>query len=166
MEIVGEKVVLRAAEVQDQEMLRNLIEDPDITKITRGYQRPAALFRQMSCFRIPQGSKGNLCRIVADKQCPQTGLSRSPIQTRTGNVRRSRLNLENPFGAKATDRMRSMHWSCLLLRSFGWTAWNLIFWRTIRLQENCLKNAALSRYGYKKAEQIGTDIAGTYVLTE
>lgn len=74
MEIVGEKVVLRAAEVQDQEMLRNLIEDPDITKITRGYQRPAALFRQMSCFRIPQGSKGNLCRIVADKQCPQTGL--------------------------------------------------------------------------------------------
>ena len=36
MEIVGEKVVLRAAEVQDQEMLRNLIEDPDITKITRG----------------------------------------------------------------------------------------------------------------------------------
>lgn len=74
MEIVGEKVVLRAAEAQDRELMQSLIEDPDITKRTGGYRRTNVQERRTLCFPALPDSDRNLCRVIAQKGCPETGL--------------------------------------------------------------------------------------------
>ena len=40
--LTGKKVILRAAERQDQGMLLGLIRDPRIVKVTKGYQYAAS----------------------------------------------------------------------------------------------------------------------------
>ena len=42
MDITGHKVILRAIEEQDKELLLDLIKDPEISKVTRGYSRPVS----------------------------------------------------------------------------------------------------------------------------
>lgn len=74
MDIIGNKVVLRAMEEQDREMLLNLIQDPDVTKITGGYPQPVSYERQMSWFRSVSNSSRILHRIITDKENPRIGL--------------------------------------------------------------------------------------------
>ena len=53
MDITGNKVILRAIEEQDKELLLDLIKDPEISKVTRGYSRPVSYEHQLRWFRSP-----------------------------------------------------------------------------------------------------------------
>lgn len=74
MKLTGNRVILRPVEEQDQEMLLNLIEDPETARITGGYSRPASYEHQRNWFRAFHGSEGSLRCIIADKDHPETGL--------------------------------------------------------------------------------------------
>ena len=74
MDIMGKRVVLRAIEEQDKEMLLDLIQDPDITKVTVGYPQPVSYDHQIHRFRALSDSPDGLRRIIADKENPAAGL--------------------------------------------------------------------------------------------
>lgn len=74
MEIIGDKVVLRPMEEQDAEMLKDLIEDPKITKVTGGYSGPVSYDHQINWFHCTDFFGGGLNRIIADKDNPGTGV--------------------------------------------------------------------------------------------
>lgn len=74
MKIEGNKVILREMGEQDQEMLLNLIQDPEIEKMTGGYSSPVSYEHQINWFRSQSDSAGSVRCIVADKEKPETGL--------------------------------------------------------------------------------------------
>lgn len=74
MEITGDKVVLRSMEEQDEEMLKELIEDPKIAKVTGGYSGPVSYDHQINWFHSAAFSRGGLHGIIADKDNPRTGI--------------------------------------------------------------------------------------------
>lgn len=74
MEIAGNKVVLRTAKEQDEELLISLVQDPGIAKVTGGYPSPASYGHQMDWFCIRADSDGNQRYIIADKGNPRVGL--------------------------------------------------------------------------------------------
>lgn len=74
MEIVGNRVVLREIEWQDEEMLLNLIKAQEASKMTGGYTSPVSYAHQMDWFRsLPEGA-GSLRRVIADKERRKDGL--------------------------------------------------------------------------------------------
>lgn len=73
MEITGDRVILRTIQEQDRELLLNLINDPEITRITGGYSLPASYEHQMDRFRFVPESIGRLYSIIADRKNPQNG---------------------------------------------------------------------------------------------
>lgn len=74
MEVTGDKVILRTIQEQDRGLLLNLINDPEITRITGGYSLPASYEHHMDRFRSMPESIGCLYSIIADRKNPQTGL--------------------------------------------------------------------------------------------
>lgn len=74
MNIAGNKVILRAIEEQDKEMLLHLIQVPEMAKMTGGYSGPSSYTHQMNWFRALPESAGNLRSIIADKERPEIGL--------------------------------------------------------------------------------------------
>jgi RimJ/RimL family protein N-acetyltransferase len=74
MKIVGNRVILRTIEEQDQEMLLSLIKDPEIAKVTGGYSGPISYGHQMNWFRSLPDFPGDLRGIIADKKHPEIGL--------------------------------------------------------------------------------------------
>ena len=74
MEIAGNRVVIRSVEEQDQEMIRNLVADPEIVKVTGGYPPLTSCGHHVEWFRAMSGSAGNLYKIIADKENPRTAL--------------------------------------------------------------------------------------------
>ncbi len=74
MEFAENKVVLRTVERQDRGMLEELIQDPEIAKVTGGYPSPPSYDHQMDWFCAREGSACNLRYIIADKDTPQAGL--------------------------------------------------------------------------------------------
>ena len=74
MDITGNKVVLRTVEEQDQEMLLNLIEDPEAAKVTGGYPLPVSYDHQIKWFRSMENSADSLYRIIAERENPRNGL--------------------------------------------------------------------------------------------
>lgn len=74
MSITGGKVILRAAKGPDLGMLLNLSRDPEIVKVTKGYQSLSAGMHPAyrSCF-LPVPSDG-LRRIIAAREKPEEGL--------------------------------------------------------------------------------------------
>ena len=74
MDITGNKVVLRTVEEQDQEMLLNLIEDPEAAKVTGGYHLPVSYDHQIKWFRSMENSADSLYRIIAERENPRNGL--------------------------------------------------------------------------------------------
>lgn len=74
MDIVGNKVLLRAVEEQDRGMLVSLINDPEITKVTGGYSYSSSYEHQINWFRSIPNSVGSLHSIIADRKSPQIAL--------------------------------------------------------------------------------------------
>lgn len=74
MVIAGNRVVLRSVEEQDQEMIRNLVADPEIVKVTGGYLPLTSCGHHIEWFRAMSGSAGSLYEIIADKGRPRTAL--------------------------------------------------------------------------------------------
>ena len=74
MSITGGKVILRAAKRPDLGMLLNLSRDPEIVKVTKGYQSLSAGMHPAyrSCL-LPVPSDG-LRRIIAAREKPEEGL--------------------------------------------------------------------------------------------
>lgn len=74
MDAAGDKVILRGMKEQDRELLLNLVEDPEITKVTGGYPCSLSCDRQMRWFCSLPESAGNLRGIIGDKESPAEGL--------------------------------------------------------------------------------------------
>lgn len=76
MDITGRKVILRAADMQDRAMLQDLIQDPEVMKVTGGYGGTASRLQWRSRVRpfLAPDTPGSLRRVIADREIPETGL--------------------------------------------------------------------------------------------
>lgn len=72
--VIGDKVLLRAIEEQDKEMLMNLSSDPEIIKVTGRYSYSASSDYQLSGFYPVSSFADSLHRIIADRNSPRTAL--------------------------------------------------------------------------------------------
>lgn len=97
-DITGGKVILRTAKMQDREMLLNLIRDPEIMKVTKGYQNPVTGRYLVGRFGSPEAPAGSVRRIIADQGDPESGL---------GIIMLSDLNKENRTAKMQIKLLRS-----------------------------------------------------------
>lgn len=74
MYITGNKVMLRAVEEPDREMLQNLIQSQEMTKMTGGYGGLISYEHQLNWLRSESGSSGSIRSIIAEKENPSFGL--------------------------------------------------------------------------------------------
>ena len=91
MNIVGELVILRALEEQDNKVLLELINDPETEKMIGGYSYPVSRERQISWFRGLSGHADfhTLRCMIADRQEPETAVGTvilSDIETKNGTA--------------------------------------------------------------------------------
>lgn len=96
--IMGSKVILRAARVQDQGMFLGLTWDPEIVKVTKGYQSPVPGRYSINRSGFLRVSAGGLRRIIADQEDPEKGL---------GVIMLSDLNKENRMAQIQIKLLRS-----------------------------------------------------------
>ncbi len=74
MNILGEKILLRAIDIKDAEMLLDIINDPDTEKMLGGFSFPVSLENQKKWIS-ELNTKGDLLRcIIADKKNESIGL--------------------------------------------------------------------------------------------
>ena len=73
-EITGRKVILRAEKTEDREMLLGLIRDPEIVKVTKGYQSLVPAVHSVDRSGFLPASAGSLRRIIAVREDPETGI--------------------------------------------------------------------------------------------
>lgn len=64
MEIYGEKVKLRAIEIEDMEMLREIVNDPETEKMVGGWSFPISSYQQQKWFERVSGDNNNLRFII------------------------------------------------------------------------------------------------------
>ncbi|MBE6970664.1 MAG: GNAT family N-acetyltransferase [Ruminococcaceae bacterium] len=64
MNIYGQKVMLRAMEPQDMEMLRGMVNDPDIERMVGGWSFPISQYEQMKWYERVVGDNKNLRFII------------------------------------------------------------------------------------------------------
>lgn len=91
MEITGDKVILRQINEQDKDLLLDLSQDTEVTKVTGGYASPKSFMHPMRVFYSLQNSASHLPCIIADKENPQTGwgtiiLSHMDFNRRTAEI--------------------------------------------------------------------------------
>lgn len=67
MNIKGKIVTLRAMEEEDQELLREMINDPDIEKMVGGYSFPVSKAQQLSWFHTNSNTQDNIRLIIETK---------------------------------------------------------------------------------------------------
>ena len=68
MIIKGKKVILRAIEESDLEMLRDMINDPEIAKVTVGRSNPVSSYDQKKWFETSGRSTDNLIRLIIETE--------------------------------------------------------------------------------------------------
>lgn len=68
MNIKGKIVTLRAMEEEDQEMLREMINDPDIEKMVGGYSFPVSREQQLNWFRSNGNTQNNIRLIIETEE--------------------------------------------------------------------------------------------------
>jgi RimJ/RimL family protein N-acetyltransferase len=68
MNINGKIVTLRAIEEEDQELLREMVNDPEIEKMVGGYSFPVSKKQQKSWFESNGNSHNNLRLIIETKE--------------------------------------------------------------------------------------------------
>ena len=74
MKIAGDKVILRAVEEQDREMLPKLIQSQEMPKLAGGYGGSVSYEHQLNWLRSESDSSGNIRSIIAEKENPSVGL--------------------------------------------------------------------------------------------
>lgn len=74
MKIAGDKVILRAIEEQDRELLFNLIRTSESGTAAGGYPVPKSYGHQMNWFRSAKDCTDGLRCIIADRERPEAGL--------------------------------------------------------------------------------------------
>jgi RimJ/RimL family protein N-acetyltransferase len=75
MNIRGKFVTLRAMEEEDQEMLREMINDPDIEKMIGGYSFPVSREQQLKWFHSNSNTQNNIRLIIETKENVAVGLT-------------------------------------------------------------------------------------------
>ena len=68
MNIRGRIVTLRAMELEDQELLREMINDPETEKMVVGYSFPVSTENQINWFRSNSNNSNNLRLIIETEQ--------------------------------------------------------------------------------------------------
>lgn len=68
MNIKGKIVTLRAMEIEDQEMLREMVNDPEIEKMVGGYSYPTSKEQQVNWFKTNYNSQNNLRLIIETEE--------------------------------------------------------------------------------------------------
>ena len=74
MNLYGEKVVLRAIELEDRQLLLDMINDPDTERMIGGFSFPVSALNQARWIENLQNNNGCLRCIVAAKEQPEKGL--------------------------------------------------------------------------------------------
>ena len=76
MNIIGNKVILRAIEEWDNEILKQLVNDPETEKMIGGYSYPISKEHQLNWFHSLNDSTGGptLRCMIADQKSKETGL--------------------------------------------------------------------------------------------
>ena len=74
MKMIGKKVVLRDAGMQDHELLQSLIYDPEIVKVTGGYGNAGLWTLRSGRSGYGPVASGGLRKIIADQEEEQTGI--------------------------------------------------------------------------------------------
>ena len=96
MNIIGNKVILRAIEEWDNEILKQLVNDPETEKMIGGYSYPISKEHQLNWFHSLNDSTGGptLRCMIADQKSKETGL---------GTILLSQLDWKN-----GTDAVHTM----------------------------------------------------------
>jgi len=68
MNIKGKVVTLRAIEIEDQEMLREMVNDPEIEKMVGGYSYPISKEQQINWFNSNGNNQNNLRLIIETEE--------------------------------------------------------------------------------------------------
>lgn len=68
MNLYGKKVVLRAMEPEDMEMLRGSLNDPAIERMVGGWSFPVSTYEQMKWYERVVGDQRNVRMIIEDKE--------------------------------------------------------------------------------------------------
>ena len=113
-EITGRKVILRAEKTEDREMLLGLIRDPEIVKVTKGYQSLVPAVHSVDRSGFLPASAGSLRRIIAVREDPETGigiimLSDIDTESRTAQIQIKLLKTarRRGYGRDAVDTLVS-----------------------------------------------------------
>lgn len=64
MNIIGKVVTLRAIEEEDQELLREMVNDPEIEKLVGGYSFPVSKIQQKEWFESNNNTQNNIRLII------------------------------------------------------------------------------------------------------
>lgn len=68
MNIKGKIVTLRAMEIEDQELLRGMVNDPEIEKMVGGYSYPVSKEQQLNWFNSNDNDSNNLRLIIETEE--------------------------------------------------------------------------------------------------
>lgn len=75
MNIRGKIVRLRAMEEEDQELLREMVNDPDIEKMVGGYSFPISRFQQNNWFNNNSNNQNNIRLIIETEEDGAVGFA-------------------------------------------------------------------------------------------
>ena len=75
MNIRGKFVLLRAMEESDQDMLLEMINDPELEKLVVGYSLPSSREQQMAWFRSNQNDMRNIRLVICTEQDGPVGFA-------------------------------------------------------------------------------------------
>lgn len=68
MDIKGKFVKLRAIEIEDQNLLRNMINDPEIEQMVGGYSFPISMDQQINWYNLHSNNQNNLRLIIETEE--------------------------------------------------------------------------------------------------
>lgn len=68
MNIRGKIVTLRAMDIEDQELLRDMVNDPEIEKMVGGYSYPISKEQQLNWFKANSNNQNNLRLIIETEE--------------------------------------------------------------------------------------------------
>lgn len=149
MNIIGGKVVLRAIDIGDADLLFKMINDPETEKMLGGRSFPVSLEEQKKWIEAQGGRKDVLRCIIADKECPEKGLGTVIISdidyiNATGCIH---IKMDSSDSVKgkgyATDTFKS-----ILNYAFNTLRLNCIYADV--LEYNTASQKLLERCGFKK----------------
>ena len=144
MIIQGEKVILRAIELDDAEMLRKMINDPEVEKMMWGYSFPVSKHKQMEWInQLPNNT--SVYRAIIDVEGEGIGeIILSDIDLRNGNAEIHIKLATNAVRGKGygTDAVRT-----LTRYAFEELRLNCIYCRV--REDNIASQKMFSKCGYK-----------------